>query len=112
MKYEYSVGAINPTTLAGSSMMGSLFDMETSNVAFDSYLDGKLDLFGRTHDVILGAASTDWLAITNSPSHDWELPRTSLIPFLFPKLMTTSSSPIALMAATHETRSSSRHSTA
>lgn len=56
VKYEYSVGAINPTTLAGSSMMGSLFDMETSNVAFDSYLDGKLDLFGRTHDVILGGS--------------------------------------------------------
>ncbi|MBO0144527.1 TonB-dependent siderophore receptor [Agrobacterium sp. Ap1] len=56
VKYEYSIGAINPTTLAGSSMLASLFDMETSNVAFDSYLDGNVDLFGRTHEVILGGS--------------------------------------------------------
>ncbi|GLU27992.1 TonB-dependent receptor [Brucella sp. NBRC 12950] len=57
VKYEFSEGAINPTTLTGSKMYASIFDMETSNVAFDSYLDGKVDLFGRTHEVLFGVSA-------------------------------------------------------
>lgn len=57
VKYEFSDGAINPITLTGSNMYAGIFDMETSNVAFDSYLDGKVDLFGRTHEVIFGASA-------------------------------------------------------
>ncbi|MBA8838935.1 TonB-dependent receptor [Ochrobactrum sp. RH2CCR150] len=56
VKYEFSEGAIDPVTLSGSTMYAGLFDMETLNVALDSYVDGKYDLFGRTHSVTFGAS--------------------------------------------------------
>lgn len=59
VKYAYSEGAIEPTTLSGSSMYAGLFDMESSNISFDTYVDGKYDLFGRTHSLTLGASVND-----------------------------------------------------
>lgn len=57
VKYAFSEGAIDPATLSGSMMYGSLFDMDTSNIAFDTYVDGKVELFGREHQIILGASA-------------------------------------------------------
>ncbi len=54
VKYAFSEGAIDPTTLSGSSMYAGIFDMASSNISFDTYLDGKYDLFGREHSLTLG----------------------------------------------------------
>lgn len=56
VKYAFSEGAIDPVTLTGSTMYAGLFDMDSSNVSFDTYVDGKYDLFGRTHSVTFGAS--------------------------------------------------------
>lgn len=56
VKYEFSEGAIDPTTLSGSRMFAGLFDMDSANVALDSYVNGQYDLLGRTHELTLGAS--------------------------------------------------------
>jgi len=59
VKYSFSEGAIDPVTLTGSSMYAGIFDMKSSNIALDTYVDGKYELLGRTHSVTFGASIND-----------------------------------------------------
>ncbi|WP_374107954.1 TonB-dependent siderophore receptor [Pseudomonas cichorii] len=54
----FARGAVNPTTLAGSSFRSTLFRHdEVNSLGLNSQLEGKFDAFGLSHEVTFGA---DW----------------------------------------------------
>ncbi|MFJ4145438.1 TonB-dependent siderophore receptor [Pseudomonas sp. NPDC089734] len=54
----YAQGAINPTTLTGSTFLRTLFRRDKVNsIGFNNQLEGNFDAFGLSHQVTLGA---DW----------------------------------------------------
>lgn len=54
----YARGAVDPTTLAGSTFQNTLFrEDQVTSTGLNSQLQGNIDAFGLTHQVTLGA---DW----------------------------------------------------
>jgi len=72
----FGYGAIDPVDGSGSSWGGGRYVMDNEQTVFDANLSGSFDLFGQSHEVLLGA---DWQRAegrwnTGKPSDNWQVP--------------------------------------
>jgi iron complex outermembrane receptor protein/outer membrane receptor for ferric coprogen and ferric-rhodotorulic acid len=72
----FGYGAIDPADGSGSSWGGGRYVMDNEQTVFDANLSGSFDLFGQSHEVLLGA---DWQRAegrwnTGKPADNWQVP--------------------------------------
>ncbi|XDF37938.1 TonB-dependent siderophore receptor [Paracidovorax avenae] len=55
MKYAAANGAVDPVTLSGPRLMGAAYDFDNSQSSLDAYATGPVTLWGRRHELMVGA---------------------------------------------------------
>lgn len=72
----FSYGAINPLDGSGATWGGGRYDMSNEQNLFDANLSGGFDLFGQSHEILLGAdwQRTEGVWNTGKPVDNWMVP--------------------------------------
>ncbi|MCZ8391869.1 TonB-dependent siderophore receptor [Achromobacter xylosoxidans] len=62
MKYLTGMGGVDPKTGTGTTLYGQGIRYDNSQTSFDAYVSGPIELFGRRHELLVGANSlrTTW----------------------------------------------------